>query len=414
MRSMVTRRDAVRLISAAAFGPLTSSAAEPDWPQWRGPARDGLSPESGLLKQWPANGPKEAWRAEGAGSGYGSFCIAGQSIFVQGSDSKASSVHCFSRTGGKKLWSLVIGRMGSNDRGDGARSTPTFDNGRIYVLSETGDLACLLADGGKRIWQKNILAEFGGSNPNWLLSESPLIDGDRLIVTPGGRGAGMVALNKETGATLWKSSELSDPAGYASAIAADVGGVRCYITLTSRAGVGVRADDGKLLWSYTNPANRVANCATPVFSGNKVFYTSAYGTGCGLLSLSPSGGAVKTSEAYFNREMMNHHGGVVLVNGYIYGFSNAILTCMKFDTGEVAWRDRSVGKGSLTYADGHLYLLGENRIAGLAEATPAGYREKGRFTIPDFDLPSWAHPVVCGSRLFIRNQGLIQCFDVKG
>ncbi len=410
---MMTRRDAVRLVSAAAIAPLASKAAEPDWPQWRGPSRDGLSTETGLLKQWPSSGPKELWRVQGAGAGYGSFCIAGSQFFVQGSDSKASSVHCYNRADGKKLWSVVIGRMGSNDRGDGARSTPTFDNGRLYVMTETGDLACLEANGGKRLWQKNILAEFGGSNPNWLLSESPLIDGNRLIVTPGGRGAGMVALDKNTGAALWKTADLSDPAGYSSAVAADVGGVRCYMNFTSKAGVGVRASDGKLLWSYANPANRVANCTTPVFSGNKVYYTSAYGTGCGLLNLTAADGAVKTNEVYFNRDMMNHHGGVVLVNGYVYGFSNAILTCMKFDTGEVAWRDRSVGKGALTYADGHLFLLGENCTAGLAEASPQGYKEKGRFSIPDHSLPSWAHPVVCGGKLYIRNQAEIQCFDVK-
>lgn len=409
----ITRRDTIRMLGTATLTSLGAHAATLNWPQWRGPNRDGLSPETGLLKQWPANGPKEVWRVEGIGEGYGSLAIGGGRVYVQGGDGKASSVHCLSATDGKKIWSLVIGRQGDNDRGDGPRSTPTLDGDNIYILTETGDLTGLRLRDSSRLWQKNILAEFRGHNPQWLLSESPLIDGNKLVVTPGGSGAGIVALDKNTGSTIWKSAELSDPAGYASLIAADIAGVRCYTTLNANAGVGVRASDGKLLWRYTSAANRVANCATPVVSGNKVFYTSAYDTGCGLVELTPADGALKQREVYFKREMMNHHGGVVLVNGYIYGFSNAILTCMKFDTGDVMWRDRSVGKGAVAYADGMLFLLGESQTMGLADATPDGYREKGRFRIPDLGRPSWAHPVVCGQRLFVRNQGMLQCFDVK-
>jgi len=189
--------------------------------------------------------------------------------------------------------------------------------------------------------------------------------------------------------------------------------VRTYMNFTSQAGVGVRASDGKLMWRFTKPANRVANCTTPVYSNGKVFYTSAYGTGCGLLKLTAAGGELSADEVYFNREMRNHHGAVVLLGGHLYGFSDSILTCMEFETGNVVWRDRSVGKGCLTYASGHLYLLGETNTAGLAEATPAGYREKGRFTIPDSGLPSWAHPVVCDGKLYLRNQGWLACYNVK-
>jgi outer membrane protein assembly factor BamB len=216
-----------------------------------------------------------------------------------------------------------------------------------------------------------------------------------------------------TGKTVWTSKELSDEAGYSSSIVADVQGVRTVMTLTGEAGVGVRASDGKLMWKYGRVANRTANIATPVFFDNKVFYTSAYGTGGALLALTAQGGEVKAQEVYFTREMQNHHGGVVLVNGYLFGFNNSILTCLEFATGQTMWRHRSVGKGSLTYADGHLYLLGEDNVVGLAEAAPGGYKETGRFRIPDQGLPSWAHPVVSGGRLYIRNQGMLSSYDVR-
>ena len=282
------------------------------------------------------------------------------------------------------------------------------------MLTENGDLACLRERDGSRVWSKNILKEYGGSNPKWLISESPLVDGNRLIVSPGGSNAGIVALDKMTGAEIWRAKELSDQAGYASCIVADVGGVRSYINFTANAAVGVRADDGKLMWRYTNVANRTANCATPIFADNKVFFSSAYGTGGALLNLTAQNGEVKAQEAYFTRDMMNHHGGMVLVNGYLYGFSNAILTCIEFNTGKVMWKDRSVGKGSISYADGMLYLLGEKQLVGLAEANPSAYVEKGRFPINDRGWDSWAHPVVVGGKLYIRNQNELTCYDVKG
>ncbi len=280
------------------------------------------------------------------------------------------------------------------------------------MLTENGDLACLKTD-GTAVWQRNILRDFGGRNLRWLISESPLVDGNNVIVSPGGRNAGMVALDKMTGKTVWTSKDLSDPAGYASPIVADVQGVRTVMTLTSSAGVGVRANDGKLMWHYTRAANNVANIATPVYFDNKVFYSSAYDTGGALLGLSAQNGEVSATEIYFTRNMKNHHGGVVLVNGYLYGFNDSILTCLEFSTGNQMWRDRSVGKGTITYADGNLYLQGENNIVGLAEASPTAYKEKGRFTIADQGRPSWAHPVVSGGRLYVRNQATLSAYDIK-
>lgn len=411
---MMNRRQALGVLTAAAWPAGSISAAEPDWPQWRGPRRDGVSAEAGLLTRWPEGGPKRLWRTDGLGAGYGSLSMSGPRIYLQGGTGRESLVHALDRASGRKLWSTPVGSQGNNDRGSGPRSTPTVDGDRLFVLTENGDLACLSAADGKIVWSKNILKEFGGSNPYWLLSESPLIDGNKLIVTPGGRGAGMVALEKSSGKTIWKSAELNDGAGYASAIVAEAAGVRCYLQLTSRAGVGVRASDGKLLWRYERPANGTANCTTPVFRNNKVFYTSAYGTGCGLLELSASGDAVASKEVYFSRDMMNHHGGVVLLGDHLYGFSNAILTCMEFSTGKVVWRDRSTGKGCLTAANGQLYLLGENGTAALADATPEGYREHGRFRIDDQGFPAWAYPVVCGGKLYLRNQGRLESFEIRG
>jgi outer membrane protein assembly factor BamB len=322
-------------------------------------------------------------------------------------------VLCLNRANGAPVWAKPLGRSLGNDRGAGPRGTPTIDGDRVYSLTEDGQLTCMLASNGTTVWSRNILAEFHGPQAEWLLSESPLVDGNNVVVTPGGKGASLVALDKMTGKTLWTTSELSDPAGYASCIVADLQGVRTYMTLTGQAGVGVRASDGKLMWRYTKVANDTANVATPVFFEDKVFYTSAYGTGSALLKLKAESGVVKADEVYFSRDMMNHHGGLLLVNGYLYGYSNAILTCMDFNTGKVQWKDRSVGKGCLTYADGMLYLVGEDNTVGLAEADPAAYVEKGRFAIADQGYPSWAHPVVCGGRLYIRNQGMLTVYDIK-
>ncbi|MEP7272629.1 MAG: PQQ-binding-like beta-propeller repeat protein [Acidobacteriota bacterium] len=414
MKSLVT----FVLLCTFALMPIKggTTAPEAEWPQWRGPLRDGKSSETGLLKQWAANGPAVTWSIANLGEGYGSPAVKADRIYVQGTSggAKESAVFCLNRADGKTLWSVSLGPKGNDDKGSGPRGTPTVDEDRVYVLTENGDLACLRDRDGSRVWSKNILKDYGGSNPRWLISESPLVDGNRLIVSPGGSGAGIVALDKMTGKEIWRSRNLSDPAGHASSIAADVGGVRSYMNFTANAAVGVRANDGKLMWSYKKAANQVANCTTPVFADNKVFFSSAYDTGGALLNLTAQNGEVKAQEAYFTRDMMNHHGGMVLVDGYLYGFSNAILTCLEFSTGKVMWKDRSVGKGSITYADGMLYLQGEKQLVGMAEANPKAYVEKGRFPISDRGWDSWAHPVVVGGKLYIRNQNELTCYDIKG
>jgi outer membrane protein assembly factor BamB len=409
------RRDFVPLLIAPVLaGRVRAASNDPgDWPQWRGPDRNGISQETGLAKSWPSAGPPSIWSISNLGQGYGAVAIKGDRIYVQGVEGRNSVVFCLNRRDGKIVWTAALAEKMEQDRGSGPRGTPTLDGDRGYALSENGELACLRLQDGTKIWRRNILQDFGGRNPHWLLSESPLIDGNRVIVTPGGPNACIVALDKSSGKQIWASQDLSDGAGYSSCIIGEVQGVRAIMTLTDRAGVGVRASDGKLMWRYDKVANRTANVTTPIFHDNAVFYTSDYGTGCALLGLAAQDGDVKAEEIYFSRDMQNHHGGVILHNGYLYGFSSAILTCMEFKTGRVAWKDRSVGKGSLTYADGNLYLLSESNVAGLAEATPDAYRERGRFPIPDQGLPSWAHPVVCGRRLYLRNQSMLTCYDVK-
>ena len=403
-------KNPVAFVAAAVLSMSALHAA--DWPQWQGPDRTGLSKETGLLKQWPAAGPPVVWTATGLGAGYGSIAIAGERVYLQAAVGRNSGVVALDRRTGKVVWAKGVGAAQGNDKGNGPRSTPTIDGDRLYVLTENGDLACLGID-GTILWQRNILKDFRGRQITWLISESPLVDGPHVVVSPGGSNAGMVKLDKMTGETVWASKGLSDAAAYSSVIVADVGGVRTYMTFMASAGVGVRASDGKLMFRYGDAANQTANIATPVFSNDKVFFTSGYGAGGGLLDLTAQDGEVKAKQVYHTSNMRNHHGGVILVDGYLYGFSDAILTCLDFATGKVMWRHRSVGKGTVMFADGHLYIQSENNIVGLAEATPEAYLEKGRFEIPDKGLPSWAHPVVSDGQLYVRNQDMLLVYDIK-
>jgi len=404
----------VVLVVASAVGLSGQGVAITDWSQWRGPDRSGRSTETGLLGQWPADGPPRVWSVSNVGVGIGSVAVRGDQLFVQGIQGGQSAVSALRRSDGTRLWVRSLGAAGQNREGSGPRGTPTVDGDHLYALTENGELACLRAEDGSVVWQRNMLTDFRGRNPGWMISESPLVDGNRVIVAPGGRGAGIVALDKMTGATLWVAKELSDRAGYASPIVADVGGVRTVMTLTAAAGVGVRASDGKLMWRHQAAANRTANTTTPIFHDNKVFYSASYGTGGTLLGLRAEGDTVVAQEIYRTRDMQNHHGGVVLVGDYLYGFNGSILTCLEFATGEMMWRHRSVGKGSLSYADGHLYILSENNVAGLIEATPEGYREHGRFRVDaGRGAPTRAHPTISGARLYLRNQGTLGAYNIQ-
>src|SRR5215211_3740460 len=414
MKSMRILLLAIVSVVAVAHQVLAQPGAQPgaqagaNWPQWRGPNRDGVSKDTGLLKQWPAEGPPLAWKAAGAGRGYSSFSVSNGKLYTMGLRGDREFVVAFDVATGKEAWATAHGSAFRNDHGDGPRGTPTVDGERIYALGGNGDLSCLDARTGKIVWSKNVLKEFGASNITWGISESPLVLGNKVLVNAGGPGASIVALNKNDGSLIWKSQ--SDQAGYSSAIPVEVNGTTQVVFFTAERAIGLDVKDGRLLWEYGRPSNNVANVATPIVRANRVFISSDYGTGGGVLEIKSDN---KAQEIWFTKDMRNHHSSSVLIGDYLYGFSSAILTAMKFDTGEIAWRDRSVGKGSLVYADGHLYCFSENGVVGLVEATPTGYKEKGRFRIPQDSLPTWTHPVVAGGRLYLRDQDTIYAFDVR-
>jgi outer membrane protein assembly factor BamB len=405
----------------AAFLGIThlASASPADWPQWRGPNHDDISTETGLLKDWPEGGPKLVWKVKDLGHGFGSVSTFGDRLFTAGDKDGASFVEARSITDGKAIWSAKLGKAGEVGQPafEGPRATPCTDGQFVLGVSQWGDLVCYQADTGKEIWRKDYTKDFGGSSPSWGYSESPLIDGEQVAVTPGGSQGTVVALNKKTGAVVWQSKELTDPAHYSSLIVADLGGVHQYIVLTPAHVAGIAAADGKVLWKAPRKGN-VAVIPTPIYSDGFVYVTSGYGAGCNLFKITPNSGKFSAEQVYANKVMVNHHGGVIKVGDYVYGHSDGKgWTCQDFKSGQAKWQEKGkLGKGSLVYADGHFYLRQEDQKGTIAllDASPEGYKEHGRFDQPDrSDKNSWPHPVVSGGRLYIRDQDVLLCYDVK-
>lgn len=400
--------------SSSASGATGSGTfpTEYSWPQWRGPNRDGISREKGLAKQWPDDGPPLLWKATGCGKGFSSVAVANGRVYTMGDGPGESLVHCFDELTGAKVWSSGrLGRTGGNYAG--TKSTPSVDGDRVYVLGQFGDLVCLNAGDGSDIWRKNLVSDFSGKFSQWNYAESPLIDGEKLIVSPGGRAGLMLALNKSNGSPIWRSGEWRDEAQYVSSIVSNLGGRKNYIQLTQQTLAGVDAETGKIVWRAQR-AGKTAVIPTPVVYNDIVFVTSGYGVGCNAFQIGPGG----ARQLYANREMANHHGGVVLVDKHVYGHSDrGGWKCMDVTTGREMWADDGVRKGSVVYADGHLYCRSEESrgVVALVEATPDGYREKSRFDQPDRSGDkSWAHPVVVNGKLFLRDQDVLLCFDVRG
>ncbi|HEX6622142.1 MAG TPA: PQQ-binding-like beta-propeller repeat protein [Pyrinomonadaceae bacterium] len=403
------------------------AASSPDWPQWRGANRDGVSKESGLLKQWPAGGPRLLWQVNDIGDGYSTPVVVGNRIYVMSNRGMENEfVQALSTQDGKPIWTTRVGNVGNPNQNPPyakARSTPTVDGNFIYALGSDGDLACLEAKTGKIRWQKNIRKEFGGVPGDWAYAESPLVDGDLVVVTPGGAEATMAAVNKRTGATVWKSAiPGGDPAGYASAIAVQGGGRRQYVQLLPKGVVGVDAKTGQFLWRYKECAKGPAQYFTPIGRGEHV-YCGALGVGGTLVRLKPEAGGVAAEQVYFTRGLPNGIGGAVLVGEHIYGTeAGGTLVAAEFATGKLNWKAESLGWASIAYADGLLYVHGVNGDFALVEATPEGYREKGRFTPPaqpkkkqvgQFPEMAFAYPVIANGRLYIRDLGTLWAYDIK-
>ncbi len=388
-------------------------APDTDWAQWRGPNRDGLSPDTGLLKQWPADGPPFAWKATGLGEGYSSVSVAGTRLFTMGDVGGASTLIALNAADGNPLWNCKVGEAGGK-RSAGARSTPATDGTLVFALGQGGELLCADTESGKIRWQKSLEKDFGGDRPNWWWSESPLLDGDHVVCTPGGPKGTVLALKKATGETVWQSSELKDPAHYTSLISAEIGGSRQYIVFTPAHVAGIAAKDGKLLWKAPRGTQR-AIASTPLYKNGMVFVAQGYGVGCNAFKVTADGGAFKAEEAYSGKQMQSHHGDMILLGDHVYGLDDRNgMTCIELKTGRGVWSDRSVGKGSIAYADGHFVVRSERGPIALVEATPEGYKEKGRFNQPGRSRESsWAHPVVIGGKLYLRDQGALLCFDVK-
>jgi len=399
-----------------------------DWPQWRGPERNGISQESGLLKQWPKEGPKLLWQVNDIGDGYSTPAVVGTRIYLMSNRGMENEfVQALSTQDGKPIWTTRVGNVGNPNQDPPypkARSTPTVDGDFIYALGSDGDLACLEAKSGKIRWQKSLRKEFGGQPHEWAYAESPLVDGDVVVVTPGGTEATLVALNKKTGAVIWKSAVPgADPAGYASAIVVQGGGRKQYVQFLSKGIVGVDAKTGAFLWRYKEVVKGPAQAFTPVASGAYV-YGGALSVGGGLVHLKPDGGGVAAEQVYFERGLPNGFGGAVLVGAYLYGteIAGQSLVAVEFTTGKVKWKAESIGRSSVAYADGLLYLHGFNGDVALVEATPEGYREKSRFTPPaqpkhkgdaQMKEAAFAYPVIANGRLYIRDLGTLWAYDIK-
>ena len=387
-----------------------------DWTQFRGPDRSNRSDDVDLLFDWNQTPPVPAWQARNLGEGYSSVSVQGNRVFTMGTRNNREVVFALDLKNGKELWFTPLGSIFKDGQGNGPRSTPTLDGSLLYALGANGDLACLDVKTGGITWRMNILSQFKGSNITWGISESVLIDGEKLICTPGGQNSAMIALKKHTGELLWRCAIPGNPAaGYASPIKVRVQGVEQYVTFTSQSLIGVRSSDGKLLWKDGSSANGTANCSAPIFEDSSLFSASGYGTGGALLKLSSSGRQTSATQVYHTKKMKNHHGGMVVVNGYLYGSDDpGILTCLELKTGKLQWKNRSVGKGSLTYADGHLYLRSEQGPMALIEANPKQYIEKGRMQQPfRSDRPAWSHPVVTAGKLFLRDQSNLLVYNLK-
>ena len=404
----------------AAIGMVLSGSVRGEdfsWPNWRGPNHDDISRETGLLKEWPTEGPKRLWLNQDVGLGYSGYSIVGDKLFTMGLRDDKEFVVCVNANDGKTIWEAPIGSRLENGWGDGPRSTPTVQGDFVFALGGLGDIACLAVADGQLKWTKSA-KDFGGGKPGWGYCESVLVDGERVVFTPGGKQGSVVALNKETGETIWQAKSVTDGAQYASIVPVNIHGQRQYIQLFQDRFVGLAAETGDLKWE-AEWQGKTAVIPTPIYHDGFVYITSGYGVGCKLVRIGQSN---QTETIYDNKNMKNHHGGVVLVDGYLYGYSDGVgWICQDFKSGEIVWSNKQdLGKGCIACADGMLYCVDESKgTVVLLKATPEKWEEHGRFTLePQTQKRNpkgriWTHPVVCNGKLYLRDQELLSCYQVK-
>jgi outer membrane protein assembly factor BamB len=409
-------------LAALALCSLTLRLEADDWPQWRGPNRDGISKETGLSKEWPEGGPRLLWQAKDLGEGYSTPAVVGNRLYVisnRGMD--VEFVQARDVKTGQAVWSTTIGKVGANNPKapyPASRSTPTVDGDFLYALGSDGDLACLKAANGETVWHTNVRKDFGGEFGDWAYSESPLVDGDVVVCTPGGKDATLLALDKRKGSVIWKSAVPgADKAAYASIIIVEALGKKQYVQFLGEGLVGVDAKTGQFLWRYEKPGKgSFANIPTPVALGNMI-YAGSNMKGAGLIKLKAENGGIGVEPIYFRQSLPTAIGGAILVDGHLYGANGTSLLCIDFATGVEKWQERSIAPASLCYADGRIYLHGEDGTAALMAPSPDAYQEKGRFTPPGGPnrgkSKAWAYPVVANGCLYLRDLEMLWCYDVK-
>lgn len=399
------------MLACAATIVLTASLAAGEWAQWRGPGRSGKSADTDLLSEWPEDGPPKLWSVSGLGSGYASPALTEETIYITGVERQQVKLTALTLDGQTK-WSRTICPAFTGDHGSNTRSTIAVDGDRLYFLSGNGAILCLKAENGEEVWQRQ-MSEFGGSVPRWGYSESVLVHGDLAIVTPGGSRF-MVGLDKNTGETVWETRGFNDAAHYTSAIAVEQDGVEMVIQGSRGSLIGVSPENGALLWQINWPGRNTANCPTPAYEDGYVFWAVGYNQGGIGVKLTVEDGNVSAEQVYHTTDMICHHGGYVIVDGYVYGNHARGWACLDLKTGESQWYERGVGKGSIAYADGMLYTFSERGAeSGLVEARPDAFNEKGRVSVEGEGRFSWAHPVVANGRLFLRYGSQLHCFDVR-
>ena len=391
------------------FALSLATATAADWPNWRGPNHDGKSPDKGLLKEWPEDGPKLLWKVDGIGVGFSSVAVVGKQVFITGDKDHKLMIFAFDLDG-KPLWNVEHGRGRGGP--DGSRASPVIDNGLLYLLGGNGLIGCYDTKTGAKKWSHEA-KDFGGSPGGWGYAESVLIYKNLAIFKPGGKNC-IVALDKTSGEPVWKSSGFDAGPEYGSCLPVTFEGQTMIVTGTNRGLCAVDAANGNLLWSNDWSAHNTANCPTPAYADGHVFWANGYGKGGVCMKLKKEDGKVGADVAWNTKEMVCHHGGYIIHEGHIYGNHDGGWSCLELKTGTRKWHERAVGKGSLCFADGMLYLFSESAgRAGLGTCSPEGMQLKGKVQVKG-DGPSWAHPVVIGGRLYLRYDTNLYCFDVKG